>query len=74
MEELTLQVQRDERSGSRGMVGRIQVERAASRRKGKTCAILQQQITEAVATHFDEGAAPRRIRIHFVSDPILVQA
>jgi len=35
---------------------------------------LQQQITEAVSVHFDEGAGPRRIRIHFVSDPILVQA
>jgi len=27
-----------------------------------------------VAVHFDEGAVPRRIRFHFVSDPILVQA
>jgi hypothetical protein len=35
---------------------------------------LQQQITEAVGVHFEEGCAPRRIRIHFVSDPILVQA
>ncbi len=35
---------------------------------------LQEQITDAVSAHFDEEAAPRRIRIHFVSDPILVQA
>jgi hypothetical protein len=35
---------------------------------------LQQQVTEAVAVHFDGSAAPRRIRIHFVSDPVLVQA
>jgi hypothetical protein len=35
---------------------------------------LHEQISEAVAVHFDEGAAPRRIRIHFVSDPILVPA
>ena len=34
---------------------------------------LQQQITEAVAVHFDDRAAPRRIRLHFVSDPILIQ-
>jgi hypothetical protein len=27
-----------------------------------------------VAVHFGEGAVPRRVRIHFVSDPILVQA
>jgi hypothetical protein len=25
---------------------------------------LQQQVSEAVATHFDEGQAPRRIRLH----------
>jgi len=42
--------------------------------QGQDLSDLQQQITEAVAVHFDEGAAPRRIRVHFVSDPILVQA
>jgi hypothetical protein len=52
----------------------IRMARVASPRKGKISAILQQQITEAVAVHFDEGTAPRRIRIYFVSDPILVQA
>ena len=41
--------------------------------QGQDLKDLQQHITEAVATHFDEGDAPRRIRIHFVSDPILVQ-
>ena len=33
---------------------------------------LQDQIMDAVSVHFDEGEAPRRIRMHFVSDPILL--
>ncbi len=35
---------------------------------------LQYQVAEAVAAYFDEGTDPRRIRFHFVSDPILVPA
>ena len=42
--------------------------------QGRDLRDLQQQVTEAVAAHFDEGTAPRRIRLHFVSDPVLVQA
>ena len=74
MEEITLQVQRDEESGwlvawwdDPDGVGGITTQ-------GQDLRDLQQQITEAVAVHFDGGAVPRRIRIHFVSDPILVQA
>ena len=46
----------------------------ASPRRGKYLRDLQQQIMDAVAVHFDEGIVPSRIRIHFVSGPILVQA
>jgi hypothetical protein len=74
MEEITLQVQRDEVSGwlvawwdDPDGVGGITTQ-------GQDLRDLQQQITDAVAVHFEEGAVPRRIRIHFVSDPILVQA
>jgi hypothetical protein len=74
MEEITVQVQRDEQSGwlaawwdDPGGSGGITTQ-------GQDLRDLQQQITEAVAVHFDEGAGPHRIRIHFVSDPILVQA
>jgi hypothetical protein len=74
VEEIAFQVQRDERSGwlvawwddSEGSGGITT--------QGQDLRDLQQQITDAVAVHFDDGAAPRRIRIHFVSDPILVQA
>ena len=74
MEEITLQVQRDEESGwlvawwdDPGGAGGITTQ-------GHDLRDLQQQITEAVALHFGEGAVPRRVRIHFVSDPIPVQA
>jgi hypothetical protein len=73
MDEITLQVQRDEQSGwlvawwDDPAGGGITTQ-------GQDLRDLQQQITDAVAVHFDEGAVPRWIRIHFVSDPILVQA
>jgi hypothetical protein len=43
VDEITLQLQRDDESGW------------------------------LVAAYFDDGTAPRRIRSHFVSDPVLVQ-
>ena len=50
------------------------MERGGITTQGQDLRDLQQQITESVAVHFEDGTAPRRIRIHFVSDPILVQA
>ncbi len=32
---------------------------------------LQTQISESVHCHFEEGARPKRIRLHFVADPVL---
>ena len=73
MEEITLQVQRDEQSG--WLVASWDDPHGGGiTTQGEDLRDLQQQITDAVAVHFDEGAVPRRIRIHFVSDPILVQA
>lgn len=74
MEEITLQVLRDEDSGwlvaswdAPGQAGGITTQ-------GEDLRDLQQQVTEAVAAYFEDGEAPQRIRLHFVSDPILVQA
>ena len=74
MDEITFQVARDEESGwlvaswdSPGDTGGITTQ-------GEDLRDLQQQLAEEVAVHFDDGQAPRRIRLHFVSDPILVQA
>ena len=74
MDEITLQVERDEESG--WLVASWDAPDGAGgiTTQGQDLRDLQQQVTETVAAHFDEGLAPRRIRLHFVSDPIAVQA
>ncbi len=74
MEEITLQVQRDEQSGWLVAWWDDPEGTGGITTQGEDLRDLQQQITEAVAVHFDKESSPRRIRIHFVSDPILVQA
>jgi predicted RNase H-like HicB family nuclease len=73
MEEITLQVQRDEESGLLVAWWDHPSGLGGITTQGQDLRDLQEQITEAVAVHFDEEMAPQRIRIHFVSDPILVQ-
>jgi len=36
-----------------------------------TLEVLRQQVREAVNCHFDEGKAPKVIRLHFVRDEVL---
>jgi hypothetical protein len=74
MEEITRQVQRDAQSGWLVAWWDDPDGAGGITTQGQGLGDLQQQITEAVSVHFDEGAAPRRIGIHFVGDPILVQA
>jgi len=33
---------------------------------------LQEQVAEAVRCHFEPAALPRKIRFHFIADPVLV--
>ena len=74
MDEITLQVQRDEESGWLVASWDAPDGSGGITTQGQDLRDLQEQVTEAVAAHFDDGTAPRRIRLHFVSDPILVQA
>ena len=74
MDEITLRIERDHESGwlvaswdAPGAAGGITTQ-------GEDLSDLQRQIGEAVSAYFEEGAAPARIRLHFVSDPILVRA
>jgi predicted RNase H-like HicB family nuclease len=74
MDEITFQVVNDQDSGwlvaswdAPGHSGGITTQ-------GSDLQDLQQQVSEAVDTHFEEGQAPRRIRLHFVNDPVLIQA
>lgn len=74
VDEITLQIQREDESG--WLVASWDAPDGAGgiTTQGQDLSDLQQQVTEAVAAYFDPGAAPRRIRLHFVSDPVLVQA
>jgi hypothetical protein len=63
MEEITLQVQGDEQSGILVAWWDDPSGSGGITTQGKDLRDLQQQITEAVAVHFDEGDAPRRIRV-----------
>jgi hypothetical protein len=73
MDEITFQVERCEDSGwlvatwDDAHGGGIVTQ-------GEDLRDLQEQVRDAVRCHFDEGQTPRRIRLHFVSDPILVEA
>jgi len=74
VDEITFQVFNDEESGwlvaswdAPGNSGGITTQ-------GRDLQDLQQQVSEAVEAHFDEGQVPRRIRLHFVNDPVLIQA
>lgn len=67
VDEITLQVERDEDSD--WLVASWDAPNGAGgiTTQGQDLRDLQQQVTEAVAAYFDEGAVPRRIRLHFVS-------
>ncbi len=39
--------------------------------QSETEAQLRERVRDAVRCHFDEGAAPRMIRLHFVRDEVI---
>ncbi len=73
MEEITLEVRRDEESGWL-MAAWDSPDGGGITTQGRDLKDLQAQVMEAVAAHFDVDDGPSRIRLHFVSDPILVPA
>jgi hypothetical protein len=40
--------------------------------QGRDLRELQDQVTDAVRCHFDAKDVPRKIRFHFIGDPVLV--
>jgi len=73
MEEITLQVERCEDSG--WLVATWDApEGGGIATQGRDLRELQEQVQDAVRCYFDPGSAPRRVRLHFVSDPILIEA
>ena len=71
MKEIMLTAERDEESG--GYVASWDAPRGKGgiTAQGLDLRELQENVTEAVACHFENGKAPRAIRLHFVQDPVL---
>jgi hypothetical protein len=74
MDEIAFQVQRDEESGFLVASWDGPHGSGGITTQGEDLRDLQQQVMEAVSVHFDGEEAPRRIRLHFVNDAILVPA
>ena len=70
MNEITLTVERDEESGWL-TASWDAPEGGGLTTQGRDLNELQVNAAEAVRCHFDEGKAPRRVRLHFVQDPEL---
>ncbi len=74
MEEITFQVTLDDATGWLTASWDDPSGLGGITTQGKDLQDLQHQMTDAVSIHFDEGSAPRRIRVHFIQDPILACA
>ena len=71
MEEITFHVSCDEESGWLIASWDAPDGSGGITTQGKDLRDLQAQIVDAVATHFEAGEIPRRLRLHFIIDPIL---
>ena len=74
MDDITFQVRRDEESGWLVASWDVPGGSGGITTQGKDLRELQEQIMDAVAVHFCGEQAPGRIRLHFLSDPILLPA
>ncbi len=74
MEEITLQVERCEETGWLVATWDAPDGSGGIATQGKDLRELQEQVTDAVRCHFEPGELPRRIRLHFMTDPVLVGA
>ena len=71
MKEITLTVERDEESGWYVASWDAPRGKGGISTQGRDLRELQDNVKDAVACHFDDGKAPRSIRLHFVQDPVL---
>lgn len=72
MDEITFSVSRDDESGWLVASWDAPDGSGGITTQGQDLRELQAQIVDAVATHFEEDESPRRVRLHFISDPILI--
>jgi hypothetical protein len=64
MDEITIQIRHDEDSGRMIAWWDSPDDSGGIATQGQDLRDLQQQVAEAVAAYFDDGQAPRRIRLH----------
>ena len=74
MKEITLTVERDEDSGGYVASWDEPQGKGGITTEGKDLTELQVNIRDAVQCHFGTAKAPRVIRLHFVTDPVLAVA
>lgn len=74
MQDITLNIERCEESGWRVASWDAPDGSGGIATQGRDLSELQEQVRDAVQCHFEGGQAPRRIRLHFVNDPVLPAA
>ena len=74
MEEITFQVRRDEESGWLVAAWDDPSGHGGITTQAVDLRELQDHILDATLCHFDPGEVPRQIRLHFVTDPLLIPA
>jgi hypothetical protein len=74
MEEIAFNVSQDEESGVLVASWDDPSGAGGITTQGQDLRDLQAMIRDAVSCHFDDGAGPRSIRLHFVQDPVLAPA
>ena len=74
MKEITLRVEHDAESGWLVASWDAPNGRGGITTQGKDLGDLQANVRNAVLCHFGKDKAPRAIRLHFVSDPVLATA
>jgi hypothetical protein len=74
MEKITFQVGRCEESGWLVASWDDPTGQGGITTQARDLRELQEQVVEATQCHFEPGATPGRIRLHFVTDAFLVPA
>ncbi len=72
--EITFEIERDEQSAWLTASWDAPRGQGGITTQGKDLRELEQNVREAVRCHFNNGKLPRRIRLHFVNDPVLATA
>lgn len=74
MKEIVFNVERDEEAACFVALWDDPHGKGGITTQGHDLSELQAMVREAVLCHFDEGKAPKHIRLHFISDPVLATA